>query len=138
MSWDVVVVETVESANQLQYLALLSYTKRSTNYILERKQSVVCNKYIVCTSWYTIGRFFRIFDPVHTNKYILTRDQNFIKLSFLEIIIIQSYKTKFLPCRFPHFVELKWKLFTTSSVITLLATITTAGLNLYVCRFFKS
>ena len=58
MSWDVVVVvETVESANQLQYLALLSYTKRSTNYILERKQSVVCNKYIVCTSWYTIGRF---------------------------------------------------------------------------------
>ena len=49
LSWDVVVVETVENANQLQYLALLSYTKRSTNYILERKQSVKCNKYIVCT-----------------------------------------------------------------------------------------
>ena len=47
LSWDVVLVvaeETVESANQLQYLALLSYTKRSTNYILERKQSVVFNK----------------------------------------------------------------------------------------------
>ena len=47
----------VESANQLQYLlttntasssstTTVSYTKRSTNYILERKQSrvVVCNK----------------------------------------------------------------------------------------------